>query len=405
MNLGDALRKHHGMGPGFHLLRHLLSLIILADHVRITLFKVPGDSTRALAMLADPQSHVTGHDIFLNALRPFLYALLGMFFALSGFLVTASAIRNSNIRSYFANRALRIIPALCVETTLCAIVMGPIVTNLPLSQYFTDYHFYRYFGNILGQVTFLLPGVFTTNPLPQVVNVNLRTLPAEFWCYFLMMIAMVTGLTMRRRLMSACIVVGMFALMLVNHFDPTLIPVRDVLANHFTNGMIVVMFIFGALIYVNADYIPFHPIALAFACIGYYVLMVFNVLDVIAALLLAYITAYIGMVSFRWFDRLVKIDVSYGIYLYGFPITQASIYFLLPHMHGLNKPERFCVIFGIAFSLTILFASQSWRFIEKPALTLRKYFKAAPKAGEPPTTELTSPLAAAIGDDEVSATP
>ena len=101
---------------------------------------------------------------FENLLRPFVVALLVTFFALSGFLVTGSAIRTRTIRQFFANRALRICPALSVEVTLSAIVLGAIFTVLPLQDYFSSAGFFRYFGNIFGFVEFTLPGVFKNLP-------------------------------------------------------------------------------------------------------------------------------------------------------------------------------------------------------------------------------------------------
>lgn len=178
--LDDALVSCGGIGPGFHMVRHLLSFLILAHHCRVAVFGV------RVAKLTKGQ-------IIIELLRPGLFALVGMFFALSGFLVVASAIRSRSTKTFFANRALRIVPALSVEVALSALVLGPLVTSLPMEQYFSNPQFWRYFGNIIGEVTFELPGVFLTNPWPALVNANLWTLPPEFGCYLLMLILMVTG--------------------------------------------------------------------------------------------------------------------------------------------------------------------------------------------------------------------
>jgi peptidoglycan/LPS O-acetylase OafA/YrhL len=124
------------------------------------------------------------------------------FFALSGFLVTGSALRLRVTSTFLAFRALRILPALAVEVTLSALVLGPIFTRLPWSEYFTDPQFFRYFANIIGWVTFYLPGVFeVTNRVP-IVNGNLWTLPPEFDSYFITAALMGTALLYRRSVIT-----------------------------------------------------------------------------------------------------------------------------------------------------------------------------------------------------------
>ena len=94
--------------------------------------------------------------------------------------------------------------------TLSALFLGPLLTTFPLVSYFSDPLFIAYFGNIVGHVQFTLPGVFHNNPLPEVVNGNLWTLPPEFYCYLLTAGAMMTGLIFNRIAFSV-----LFALMTV----------------------------------------------------------------------------------------------------------------------------------------------------------------------------------------------
>ncbi|MBB5373942.1 hypothetical protein [Acidocella aromatica] len=75
---------------------------------------------------------------------------------------------------------LRIYPALIIESLLSAFILDPLVTRQPLLAYFTAPEFFRYMLNILGDVHFSLPGVFVHNPLPDVVNFQLFTIPFEF---------------------------------------------------------------------------------------------------------------------------------------------------------------------------------------------------------------------------------
>ncbi len=61
-------------------------------------------------------------------------------------------------------RALRLIPALAVEVTLSALLLGAFFTTLPLGRYLSSPELISYFGNVVGLVHFTLPGVFEHNP-------------------------------------------------------------------------------------------------------------------------------------------------------------------------------------------------------------------------------------------------
>lgn len=375
--LDQALRVHKGIGPGFHMLRHALAIVILAHHCRVAVFGVETTAAYAgkgsLVAVSDAAGATLQiGPILTELLRPGLFALVGMFFALSGFLVTGSSLRNNNVKVFFANRALRILPALSVEVSLSALVLGPLVTILPLSEYFSDFQFFRYFGNIVGHVTFQLPGVFVNNPWPGMVNANLWTLPPEFWCYFLMFAVMITGIVLQPKRLNAIVIIALVLAVVLDIADHARFSIRED-NTHFTVGYIVLMFGFGAVFHANADRIVMDK-WLALACaVGYYALTLFDTLGALSGVFLTYCTVYVGMMTFPTFDRLLKQDLSYGIYLYGFPITQATIFFLLPRIGGLPHVAQYLLVLPITVALTALFSTLSWRFIEKPALGLRKY--------------------------------
>ena len=104
--IGQILKDHRGIGPGFDFLRLLLSFSILAWHC------VPLSKGQSFYPLMGTLWH------------PVIIVLLPLFFALSGFLVTGSALRTQSIRIFLAFRALRLIPALTVEVALSAILLG-----------------------------------------------------------------------------------------------------------------------------------------------------------------------------------------------------------------------------------------------------------------------------------------
>jgi len=381
MTLEEGLRANKGVGPGFHFMRHALAFIIIAHHCRVAVFGVHTTDYAGKGSLlgAAGASDVASWQIAFELLRPGLYALVGGFFALSGFLVTGSALRNACVKTFFVNRALRIVPALSVEVALSAFVLGPLVTVLALRDYFADPMFLRYFGNIVGFVSFTLPGVFVNNPWPEVVNMNLWTLPPEFWCYFFMIGMMAAGLLGRRNILNGATIAAVVLLTLCEIIRPDLFSVRAD-TTHFTVWYTVVMFFFGVAFCLNADKVPLNRALFAAAAAGYYLLTLTNTLGVLSGVCLTYCVVYAGMIAFPTFDRLIKSDLSYGMYLYGFPITQAYVFFVGARMAEQGKWTGYAVILLATLVTTAVFSAVSWKYIEKPALALRTRFVPSRKA-------------------------
>ncbi|MET0251670.1 MAG: acyltransferase [Novosphingobium sp.] len=376
MTLKEALVRNDGIGPGFHLLRHALATAIVLFHCRAAIYWSVSAATLAathqVATGLTRESTWTLEDV----VRPGIHSLVGMFFALSGFLVTGSALRTRLMRHFFVNRALRIIPALSVEVTLSALILGPIVTVLPLAAYFTDPMFFRYFGNIVGHITFYLPGVFETLPWPRIVNGNLWTLPAEFWCYAIIMAVMVLRLLPRRDLLLALLAGAMVAMLVAMQIDPVRYDVKG--ENMYTASYITFLFCAGGVAFLHADRIPLHwGLFLASGAL-YWASMFFGVLTPLSGIPLTYCMIFVGMTSFPLWDRWVKSDYSYGIYLYGFPIMQTYVWLLMPVFTGIALPLRLAILFPLTIVTTLAFAAVSWRWIEKPALGLRRKLFRAP---------------------------
>jgi len=374
MNITEAMRINKGLGPGFHFLRHALALVILIFHCRYMV--TFGSDGGAAALVADKSGGYLPRNFDLATLRePFTYALVGGFFALSGFLVTGSAFRNPDIRIFFANRLLRIVPALSVEVTLSALVLGPIVTTLPLASYFSDPQVLRYFGNIVGLVTYTLPGVYVDNPWSGIVNGNLWTLPPEFWCYAIMLVALTIGMKISPRLFLIGTALTLTIWTIVDIYDSAVFSIRFD-RTHFVSPFIVLLFCVGACFYIIGDKISLSFPRFVVSGIIYYALIQTRILSPLCAIPLAYCTIYVGFRSFVWFDKLVSSDLSYGIYLYGWPISQAVVHFVLPSLREQPVFVRLLVIEFLSVVLTIMFALISWRLIEKPFLRLKKYFQA-----------------------------
>ncbi|USI74329.1 acyltransferase [Sphingomonas morindae] len=328
----------------------------------------------------------------MDLFRPVLFSLVGAFFALSGFLVTGSAIRTQSVVTFFTNRALRILPALSVEVTLSALILGPALTSFALGHYFSDPLFARYFWNIVGHVQFALPGVFGDNPWPVTVNLNLWTLPAELYSYLFMLLILASGLIRSPHWTRIVVTIVAFVALVAAFAYPALLPVK---ANntHFTEWYIVFMFILGSAFFLYGQHVPLHAGIFVASALAFYAMVYFDLLLPLAGIPLTYCVLYVGMQRFAWFDRIVRVDLSYGTYLYGFPITQTVTWLLLHHVPALHSPARlFAATVLITLVATCAFAALSWHWIEKPALALRRFLPPAKKAARLPPE---APIAAA----------
>src|SRR5690348_4770379 len=72
---------------------------------------------------------VTGNQCVLGLVGVFV------FFIISGYLVTESWCRNPLPAGFALRRALRIYPGLLVNVLVCALLIGPVVSSLPLAAY------------------------------------------------------------------------------------------------------------------------------------------------------------------------------------------------------------------------------------------------------------------------------
>src|SRR5688572_15400253 len=77
----------------------------------------------------EPFVWITGNQSILGLLGVFV------FFVISGYLVTESYVRNPAPGRFALRRTLRIYPGLVVNVLVCAFLVGPLVSALPLGAY------------------------------------------------------------------------------------------------------------------------------------------------------------------------------------------------------------------------------------------------------------------------------
>jgi peptidoglycan/LPS O-acetylase OafA/YrhL len=382
-NFGQILRDHNGAGPGFDFLRLALALAILLAHlapigvtrgiigeVANVFLNLLGYSTMPPLNVGPALIQGTTHapavpNMGLNQMgitKPIVLSHVPMFFALSGFLVAGSAFRTKRVFPFLALRFFRIFPALCVEVVLSAILIGSFFTTLPLREYFSSFEFWTYFGNIIGIVQMELPGVIFYNG-DVAVNANLWTLPAEFYSYLILSVLMVSALAFNRTLFSVSFLLATAALIIANiGYD------YNVGAGLLATDVNVYYFFVGVIFFLWRDHIPYSIWLLIPCVIISYFLMLSPHGTYITPALLAYITVFVGLTNMPKSRLLQSGDYSYGIYLYGFPIS-----IVLAESFPMLR-NNFFVLAAFSIICTGVFAFLSWHLVEKRFLKLRKYF-------------------------------
>lgn len=297
-----------------------------------------------------------------------------VFFTISGYLISQSWNRDPHILRFSKRRLLRIWPALVFVTLASAFILGPTVTDLSLEQYLVHRDVWRFLEAAIFTIRYELPGVFENNPLPRAVNGSLWTIPVEVQWYAVLLTAGAVGLLKRKSALLAATVA--FAAY-------TFILSKD---RSFWNELGVFMCAGACL---NAYRTTWEPrplsvfVALAslagvFLWIGYGFVTLF--------LTLPFAAIWLGTSSTPVLRAAGRFgDVSYGVYLFAFPVQQMVIWW--------RGGDRFLENLAVSGVLTLLLAFVCWHLVEKQALKLKPSAKEVLHIREEVSHRAPAPLA------------
>ncbi|MBA0046087.1 acyltransferase [Mycobacteroides sp. LB1] len=284
------------------------------------------------------------------------------FFAISGFLITASWLRKPKLRDFAIARGLRIFPGLWVCLLVIAFVIAPIsvliqhgsVANLMSSHKPIEY----VLNNGLMNVYYAgVDGTPRGVPWPGVWNGSIWTLVFELICYIAVAVLGVLGLLKRQWVVPAAFVLFLCATAYLSYpvFAATTIPQMV--------ARFAVMFAAGALLNQCKDVIPARWSLVAVSVV---IVLASGLLENyrdIAALPLAYAVIVSGALIHN--QRLnLRNDLSYGMYIYAYPVQQLLVVLGLGSLNLL-------LFFGIATAVTVPLAAFSWFVVEKHAISLK----------------------------------
>jgi len=273
----------------FDALRLIAALCVMVSHVQ--------------ALAGRTQATFAGMDIGNAAVL--------VFFAISGYLVSASWRSDPDVRRFITRRFLRVAPGYIGVLALSTMVMSSLgLTSFPM------------------------------NPMAA-VNGSLWTIDYEVICYLVFMV-----LAMATR-----------------HGGPALVLLGTVLGHDDYFDQFAIVFGLGATVsqYPILQRRGVLPILAALGA----ALLARTAPFWPAALFLTCATLWIGRQSWPLLrDVGVRTDVSYGAYLYAFPVQQLVIMWLGPSLPA-------SVLLACAVPITVAMAWLSWHFVEAPALALK----------------------------------
>ena len=278
------------------------------------------------------------------------------FFLLSGFLIVKSWHSDANLIRFLKKRFIRIAPGYAVAVIVSTITVGLLAPGV-------DKFFSHIRGNDLSGILFLfyptsLP-VFPGNAYPS-LNGSLWTILYEFRCYVLVAVFGVLGLSNLRWTWLA----ATFLLVAASALHQTSWPLQTVLGDLYSLPHLGTIFFIGGCFFLYRDKIKFTPVgaALAFATIVLVSHVRPQLMERALVLCGGYLLFYFTdkpLGSLHWMRRVP--DISYGVYLYGFPVEN----FLVFRFH----PSPW-VTFAVATPVCFVLGWASYKLVEYPALRL-----------------------------------
>lgn len=313
--------------------------------------------------------YVTGQDdlepvnIFFNGKAEASAFGLCIFFFISGYLVNKSAYDSSTTSQFLRKRIFRIYPALIILVLLTVFVLGPLATSLNTGEYFSNNDSWQYLSTMSGiRIRSNLPGVFTEKGyFLTSVNSSLWTIMVELALYFSLTIFLMLNVLKNKKLFTYLSLL-IFSLCLITVCLKTGLDFIYVRYLNLTGLFYLGCFVFSSGINNKQLILSFLVTLIIYA------ILTVSKFTFIKPDFLLFTLAGIGAFfvgTSKFFIIQIKHDISYGVYIFAFPIQQ--IVFKM-----LNFNPSIWLNLLLTFIITIPIAFLSWRFIEKPSIEFNR---------------------------------
>lgn len=331
----------------FNFLRLVLSLLVILSHAPQL---IDGDSSR------EPLTKLIGFTS-LGKLA------VESFFLLSGYLIVQSWEQSPQIWNFLKKRILRIYPGFIVASIVCAFIVGPL--GAQPKEYFQNF----WYSGFLKSVIFLgipeIPAVFQGQPYPS-VNGSMWSISLEFICYTIVLVLGSLGI-FRNKLTWLSSAIVLYSVVLFTTLGSSLPYASRYFSLNDPFFRLAAFFFMGGCFYLYRDVI-YYKSSLAFAAASLILVCVvimkihYLLFAVVGAYLLFYL-AFTPITLLKGFERLP--DVSYGVYLYGWPVQKLILWYFPATTPWL--------LFIVAALVSLLVGAGSWYMVEKPFMRLKSF--------------------------------
>lgn len=310
--------------------------------------------TAATMVLVSHQFALNGRSEPLIFNQTIGYFAVFIFFIISGYWITKSYKEDSIFLRFIIKRLLRLIPGLVFCLLICFFIIGPIGFSGDLKNYFQTIDNWKFLRNIFFISKTEIQGIFLKNPYPNTLNGSLWTLPIEFKWYLILAIFGIFKM-LDKKIISIIILFSVIFWLYSNYFyyEKKNYQAFFYLGNFFLTGVLLFL--------IKINFLRL------FICLVISAFLFFFKFTYLGFLIgLPPLIIYLGLQSFKYLNKIYKIgDLSYGVYLFAFPIQQIIFYFF-------GSKFTFCTSFCLVIILTFTLAYISWHFIELPFLKLKK---------------------------------
>lgn len=285
-----------------------------------------------------------------------------VFFVISGFLICQSYLASKTTRDYLGKRIRRIYPGYLMATAICTLVIVPAFATAGWSLVTPRAVFdWAWKGLLLQEV---IPGAdaFRDNP-SQTINGALWSIRYEFWFYLCLAALGLAKVLTKRRLMLAIFVGSLFAKVFLDMTGrmPGAGPLGLLVGWPYVWFSVGPYFLGGCVAFLYRHAIPRWNWAAALLLLA--MPLAANateshiLFEFVAPAALTYVVLYIAFAPSRFVPDAARFgDMSYGVYLYGFPVQQ-----MVKAVLDVSFPAY--VIVCLVLSLAAGFLS--WHLVEK----------------------------------------
>lgn len=286
------------------------------------------------------------------------------FFLISGYLITQSFLREPSFSAYLTKRFARIVPGYLICFLFCVVVVAPLAGG---GSVLTGPNLSRLAARVIKLAAPAVAGAFDGLPYPS-LNGAMWTIGYEFRCYLMVPVLGWLGCYSPRgkQVLAAAAIVLLALDAATSEHGPLVgsallryLPHRDV---HLTSVFVVGMTAFlhrdrlvlrrswaiGAMCLLVVSLCRWYSADAGYAIFGGYAILWFSLKAPVVRL-----------------SRLDNsADISYGLYLYGWPVQMLFIWWY--------RSIDPWLLSGVSLTIAATFGLVSWFGIEKPCLRLAR---------------------------------